>query len=110
MANEIKRGPGRPPGLRPKLWKTGPSLERHLMFVAWMNMKSQARYRNEDWALTFEQFEAEWAGRWNQRGRDSTDLCMIRVDVELPWSPSNIEVIARHDHCARNAQIARNAL
>ena len=110
MVKEQKRGRGRPPGLRPHLWKTGPSLERHMMFVAWMNMKAQARFRHEAWQLTFEQFESEWAGRWSQRGRGSTDLCMIRVDILLPWSPSNIEVIARHEHCARNAQTARNAL
>jgi hypothetical protein len=108
MANQIKRGRGRPPGLRPELWKTGPDLERHLMFVFWMKMKAQAKFRGEAWALPFEDYELAWAGRWSQRGRAGTDLCMIRVDTDLPWSLDNTDVISRAELCARNAEIARS--
>jgi hypothetical protein len=57
--------------------------------------------------LSFEDFEAAWNKHdaWAQRGRQIDSLCMVRIDIELPWRKDNITIIARRDQLLyHNAQ------
>lgn len=94
--------PGRP---RPRAWvyKDAFDHERH---TPYHKMRAQANFRGEPWELTFADFCDFWTrDRWPCRGRASTDLCLIRVDVEYPWSRSNCCIVERS--CQLNIKTRR---
>ena len=93
-------------GLRPQLWITGPDPRRHDQYKAWLVHKAQARYRNEGYALTFEDWEHHWNqnNAWERRGRDVNDLCMVRIDSDQAWSKENVAVITRHEQLKTHNQ------
>ena len=86
-------------GPRPQVWVTGPDPRRHEQYHAWLLHKAQANYRKEGYALPFEDFERAWnkGGAWEHRGRLIDDLCMVRLDPDLPWHKSNISIIPRRE-------------
>jgi hypothetical protein len=65
--------------------------------LAYIRSRAQAKYRNEDWELTFE----DWCHFWNteklfnQRGRKINDLTMVRFEESEPWSTANCVIITR---------------
>ena len=71
--------------------------ERRLAFV---RSRAQAIFRNEEWNLTWKDFQAFWNTRilWDQRGRHSNDLVLTRMDWQGPWSKDNCCIITRLDH------------
>lgn len=89
---------------RPNTWITGPDELTHEMFYAWHKHRSQARYRKEDYDLTFDQWLILWSNpeQWNNRGRQKTCWCLTRKDVAKSWSIDNCEVITRYDQLLRN--------
>lgn len=85
------------------MWKTGPDPRTHRQYTAWLKARSQARFRGETWNLTFEQYQEIWGDQWEQRGRTRDSLCLSRRDYDLGWDASNIEVMTRQAHAARQA-------
>lgn len=66
------------------------------LFKVWHKHRQQARFRNEDYDLTPEDFIALWPKKlWAKRGRSRNSLCLVRVDLALPWSKQNCAVISR---------------
>jgi len=67
---------------------------------AYVRSRSQAWFRNEQWSLTWEEFQDFWSTTdlWQQRGRHNTDLVLTRVDWQGPWSKDNCCIITRLDH------------
>lgn len=65
--------------------------------LAWIRSVCQARYRGEDWDLTFAEFCQFWSteSRFKQRGRSSENLVLVRRDDFEPWSRSNCVIITR---------------
>ena len=61
---------------------------------AYVRQRNQAIFRKEGWDFDF---ESEWLPMWDgkQRGRKSTDYCMKRTNVDLPWTAKNTEVVLR---------------
>ena len=59
----------------------------------------QARYRGEEWEITFDQWCQIWRDKntWAQRGRGVDDLSMTRRDPTRPWSYDNVMVLSRLD-------------
>lgn len=90
-------------GPRPLIWSTGPDPRRHEMFKAYGKARAQANFRGEPWLITFEDYERVWADQWERRGRTRDTLCLSRIDYDLGWEPSNIEVITRREHNQRQA-------
>lgn len=94
--------------VRPHVWKCGPDEYKHSMYTPWMMARAQAKFRDETFELTFEQFYSKWKDCWAQRGRGIDDLCMSRKDFSEGWTDDNAEVIDRREHLNRQ-QNARSA-
>lgn len=83
---------------RPQCWISGPDEYKHQMYLPFLRVRAQAKYRDEPFDLTFEEFFQVWNGLWDQRSRDLSGLCMTRIDWEGPWNKDNIEIISREEH------------
>ena len=85
---------GRP--VNPDTWKTGPDPLVREQYYAYLKHRSQAKYRNEDYSLTFEDWQAFWTnGNWDKRGRTADSLCLARLNNEGPWAWHNVAVLTR---------------
>lgn len=92
-----KRGP------RPHLWISGPNELTHEKFYAWHKHRAQANYRQEDYYLTFDDWQQLWSDdKFLNRGRERDCFVLTRVDREGPWSIANCEVITRYDQLLRS--------
>ena len=71
----------------------------HARNLAFQRSACQARYRNEEWQLTFEEFCHFWNNEalWAQRGRKVEALVLTRWDTEKPWNTKNCCIITRGD-------------
>lgn len=63
--------------------------------LAWCRQKAQAKFRNEEWDMTFETWWRLWQPLWSERGMGTDNYCMTRQDDDLPWSESNVLLIQR---------------
>lgn len=82
----------------PHTWLSGPDPVEHDKYYAWQKHRAQARFRNEDYNLSWEDFQSLWPNElFLQRGRDPECLCMIRLDPDLPWDVSNVEIVTRRE-------------
>jgi hypothetical protein len=81
----------------PDNWASGPDPVMHDMYYAWAKHKSQARYRNEQHSLTWEEWQIIWSNTEDflRRGRKPEDLTLTRIDDDGAWEISNVEVITR---------------
>lgn len=86
----------------PHLWQyQGIEREQHL---AWVRMKAQCSFRNEDFDLSFEDFKTVWEKNWHRRGRTNHSVCIHRVDDRKPWAFDNVALIDRNEHFKITAQ------
>lgn len=73
--------------------------------VAWLRMKAQAKYRNELFSLTWEDFKTLWTDdNWARRGVGSEDLALTRTQEDGAWVLSNVEIVERRQHLAYHAR------
>ena len=95
----------RPRRTTPELWISGPDPVTHDIYYAWLKHKAQARFRNEEHDLTWEEWQAIWTpDNWAQRGRRATDLCLSRIDHLGPWTASNVQLVERKEHLKRQRE------
>ena len=81
---------------RPKCWITGPDELTREKFYAWHKHRAQANYRQEEYSLTFDDWQQLWSDdNFLNRGRASECLVLTRIEREGPWSIANCEVITR---------------
>lgn len=66
---------------------------------AWLVHRSQARFRGEEHEITLEQYREIWSHDFYRRGRHPEDLTMTRIDEEKAWTPDNVKIITREEHC-----------
>jgi len=84
---------------RPETWISGPDLVDHDKYYAWQKHKAQARFRGEEYALTWEDFQTIWPNElFVQRGRTRGCYSMIRLDTSKAWDISNVEVVPSEYH------------
>lgn len=95
-ANKSSRHKARGP--RPHTWKCGPDEYRHSMYHPWQKMKAQAKFRGDDFDLSFEEFFNIWNGHWHERGRQADNLCLTRKDWGGPWDKDNSILVTRQEH------------
>lgn len=103
MADEnkkIKLVPNKP---RPHTWCTGPDPLKHDMYNPFLKRKAQAKFRDEVWDLTFDQFYDLWKDYWHMRGKKSDEYCMTRIDNKGAWDINNAKIITRKEHCVKTA-------
>lgn len=89
---------------RPETWKSGPDEQRHDQYHAWLRHRAQANFRKESYSLTFEDWVQVWADQWNNRGRVKDSIMLVRINYDLGWELSNIELITRKEHGQRQAK------
>lgn len=88
-------------GPRPHVWKVQGEVP-HKQYLAWLQMKAQASYRDEAWQFSFEDFQQAWLGKWDRKGRAKDDYCLSRRDPDQPWSGDNVECIPRIEHLRKS--------
>lgn len=90
--------------------KPGPFIEgrkfkdpiEHAKHWGFLRQRAQANFRGEGWEMTLEEFFEMWPDElWAQRGRKSESYCMVRVDIEKPWSYDNCVIILRYQQLVR---------
>lgn len=74
---------------------------------SWRMKKNQAKFRREEWNLSFDEYVQIWGDQWIEHGREKNDIQMARIDPEQPWQPGNVDlvdqsVIAKRKHDARS--------
>lgn len=75
----------------------------HAKHWAFLRQRAQAHFRGEGWEFTIEEYFQFWTDdQWRCRGRGQQDLCMVRKDIEKPWSVSNCAIILRYQQLVRN--------
>ena len=93
-------------GPRPHVWRSGPDLQAHDQYCAWLKHKAQAAYRGEPYELTYQQ----WADLWNKnnswiyRGRGGDCLCLTMGDPTIGWHVDNVEIITRKEQLRRQCR------
>lgn len=98
----------RPKGEFRQGWKYYDRLE-HAKHLAFLRQRAQANFRKEGWELTIEQFFSMWTDElWAERGRKPLNYCMVRRDIEKPWSRENCLIITRYQQLVRNKTPRRN--
>lgn len=92
----------RPHGtIRPNQWISGPDPVRHSKYIPWLRARGQARFRGEEYPMTFEEFCDLWTDQlWSQRGRGSESLGMTRRDLDGPWTVENCVIVTRREQVA----------
>lgn len=66
---------------------------------AWLVHRSQARYRKEEYELTWEDYVTAWGDSFKLKGRHPWDMTMVRIDPEKPWRLDNVRTMVRREHC-----------
>ena len=95
-------------GPRPQTWKHGPSEALKDLNMAFLRARAQAKYRGEEWSLTFDEFRDRWAGRYPETGILSDCIVMVRSDPTGAWSFANTELMRRGDNQGRMMRIKNN--
>ena len=84
-------------------------LELHIRYRPFLRARAQAKFLNQDWSLSFEDFCSLWTiNKWYCRGRGPKDLVMIRIDTEAEWSLTNCEIVTRREQLQRTARLKGN--
>ena len=67
---------------------------------AYKRAECQARYRNQDWSVSWEYWLDCWSFNDNylNKGRSNDSLVFCRLDHKLPWTDQNTTVRVRKDH------------
>ena len=89
----------------PNKWLSGPDPYQHELFYAWHKHRSQARFRKEEYNLTFEDWQLIWINPADflNRGRQPEDLVLTRKDHEGAWSIDNCHIITRYEALVEQA-------
>ena len=87
---------GRPSPLKgrtfPHLWITGTDPLRKKMYRKFLLARCQAKYRNEKWDFTFEQWEQLLKGKEHLLGRKKGMLRINMKDPRLGWEVNNVHL------------------
>lgn len=73
--------------------------------LAYCRMRAQAKYRNEPWNITWEQYQEIWEGKWHLKGRAVDDLCLSREDWSGPWTMDNVSLVFRLEHLRKQSKV-----
>lgn len=86
---------------RPHVWLSGPDEFKHSMYWPWQKTKAQAKFRGEDYSLTFDEYYELWKDDWHNKGRKADNICMTRRDPAGGWHKDNVELVTRQEHLIR---------
>ena len=84
-----------------------PTDKLRAMHRGYLVHRCQARFRNEPYDLTEQEYFDIWQAHWAQRGRAKDQLTMTRIDESLGWSSDNVEIMTRAEHLRRSCNFNR---
>lgn len=66
--------------------------------TAFHRQRAQAKFRNEVWLLTYEDYCVFFSTEemFQRRGRGKDSVCLSRIDPALPWTMTNSMLMTRH--------------
>lgn len=66
--------------------------------------RSQARFRQEEWAFTLESWYTMWkeSGVMQYRGNRPHQYCMVRIDEIEAWGPHNCIIVSVRNHLKKH--------
>jgi hypothetical protein len=90
----------------------------HSQRLAFLRSRAQAKYREEEWHLTVEEFFWIWRDPevWATRSRKSTNgpksngcmgYVLTRKDMNKAWSLPNTEIVTRKEQLTRSGIVRR---
>ena len=87
-------------GPRPRMWKhKADTVEEGLLLQhmnrAYLVMKAQAKFRQESFELTFDDYKEAWGEHYIKRGRTENSLNLTRINDKEAWKPDNLKLIKR---------------
>ena len=96
----------------PADWKSGPDPIDHKLFNDCQRARAQANFRGEGWFITEHEYITIWRqdDRYKLKGRTTGSLCMVRIDLEKPWTLDNIEILERVRHFRRAGKERRERM
>ena len=97
-------------GIKPNLeyYTEEGKIERDIHY-GYLKHRAQARFRNEDYSLTVEQWKELWTlDKWLARGRGRNDLCLAQIDPSLGWHHDNVDLFERIEVLRRNKEYRKN--
>jgi hypothetical protein len=95
--------------VNPNRWNTGPNPVTHDKYYAWLKHRAQCKFRNEDYNLSWEDWQTLWCDdKFLQRGRTRDSLCLYKLEIDGVWDISNVQVGTRMEYLARGKEY-RNA-
>lgn len=78
--------------ITPWKWISGPDFDKHEYYRPFTQQRNQAKWRNEEWDMTFDEWYEMYGEYISQRGRKQGQCYMVRLDPELPWHITNCEI------------------
>jgi hypothetical protein len=83
----------------PDKWLCGsPDPIEHDKYYGWRKHQSQARYRKEEYELTWEDWQTLWPNDvWFKRGRGRDCVTLYRRDANMPWRMDNVVICKQQD-------------
>lgn len=95
-------GYGRP---RNTTWITGDDPALRNKYYAYLKHKSQARWRGEDYSLTWDDWNSIWTDElWAQRGRSRHSMILTRCHFGTGWHRENCIIQPRYTHLGRRKE------
>lgn len=73
------------------------NLVMYEMVLPYQRTRAQAKYRKERFELSFEEYVFLWQDEWHNRGKQSDQYCMTRIDNTKPWNIENTTIMLRSD-------------
>lgn len=68
------------------------------MRLSYTRMKAQCKFRNEQFQLSWDDYQTIWKDNWHRRGRHIDSVCLSRLDWSVPWHIDNCILLVREDH------------
>lgn len=69
--------------------------------LSWSRMKAQAKFREEPWDLSWEDYNQIWDKKWHLRGTEKGSYVLTKIDQSGVWCKDNVEVIPRLEQWRR---------
>ena len=78
----------------------------HKLFMDCMRARAQARYMNQEWTISEDDYIALWRtnNRYLKKGRGNDEFCLVRINYDLGWHLTNVQIVTRLEHyqiCSR---------
>lgn len=74
------------------------------MRLAWNRMRAQAKFRDETWTITWEEFMQIWDGSWHLRGTTKESMVLTKRNQEGDWCRDNVEICPRLEQWRRQTK------